>query len=170
MAAQPELCDLVELRVEGWRGLVPFAAEHPPACVGVEEKREWLSFNDVPVHYRRFRRMTGEVVWLFDRDGEVILVEAYPAAPRSIDPLIAPLGPPERTIEYGLEQFMPRPLARDDEKVDELVWGARGLALLRARAPDGRARLARARGFVPSSGEDYSKRFVYSRPIEFFGP
>ena len=54
-----------------------------------------------------------------------------------------------------------------EEAVDEMVWGPRGLALLRARAADGSARLARVRGFAPTSAEDYYLHFVRSRPIEY---
>jgi hypothetical protein len=165
-----EVCDLVEGRLDAWRGLAPFVPASAPACVGAEEKSEWLGFFDGMIHYRRYHRPSGEQVWLFDRDEKVVLVEVFPAARQSIDSWLDRLGLPERTVIYGLPQLLQRPLARGDEEVDELIWGARGLGLLRARAADGRERLVRVRGFAPMSADEYYRRFVRLPPIEYHEP
>jgi hypothetical protein len=164
------VCALVEGRFDVWRGLAPFDPTRPPACVGVEEKSEWLGFSEGLVHYRRYRHPSGHQVWLFDRDEKVILIEVFPEVATSLDDWLALLGPPDRSIPYGLPQLMQRPLAQGDEDLDELVWGARGLALLRAGATGGRHRLARARGFSPMSPDDYQRRFVRLPGIEYHDP
>jgi hypothetical protein len=160
------LCDFLDGKLEAWRGLPALAANAVPACVGVAQQAEWLGFRDRRLHYRRYARPSGDAVWVFDHDDAVVLVERFPAGEESIAPALTSLGAPDRVIEYGARQLLQRPLARDGETVDELVWGARGLALLRARSGRG-DRLARARAFAPTTADDYDASFVALRPVEY---
>jgi len=161
-----ELCDLVDGRLEAWHGLGRLDAGAVPACVGTAQHAEWLGFSRGRLHYRRYQTASGAAVWLFDRDGFIVLVEHFPAGDPPVEPWLEVLGAPDRTIEYGVAQLMQRPLARTDEDVDELVWGARGLALLRGRTDRGE-RLIRTRGFAPGDADDYRRRFVELPRIEY---
>jgi hypothetical protein len=176
-----ELCDLAAGRLDRWLGLVPFPLAEAPACLGTPEGPDrYQKFGYRWVRYRVFRRLedAGVLVtrlFVFD-DSLVRLVEVYGspvetaelAARRTLASTRARQGEPEALGDWPLENQLQMPLVRYGEVLREYVFGDAGLALLVGEGTEQPAlRLARLRGFEPTTAREYRERYMALAPVDF---
>ena len=159
------LCDLLVGRVADWRGLVPFARDAVPACVGARVESGQKSWSYMNWQFQRFKG-DGSESWFYDQDAAVSFAEILLPPTMSAAQMEAALGRPPwtRKIRPG-ESLDP---GRDDCGPDltcdrEAVYAARGIAfLLTAGDP---ARVRRIRVFPPVDERTYGRTYVPRREI-----
>jgi hypothetical protein len=176
-----ELCDLAAGRLDRWRGLVPFPLAEAPTCIGTPEGPDrYQKFGYRWARYRVFRRPEATAVlvtrlFVFG-DSLVRLVEVYGlpvepaelAARRVLAATRARQGEPEALGDWPPENEFQLPLLQYGEVLREYVFGDVGLALLVGEGTEQPAlRLARLRGFEPTTAREYRERYIALAPIEF---
>jgi hypothetical protein len=158
------ICRLMRGDVAAWHGL-PAAHLHRselPDClgpiIGTDVRMFSVGRYDVERHDAG---STGRVdVFGWPGDGRVIAIDVWPPKPIDAAALLAELPPPDRSYRYEpaeLDTWGVVPPA--GAAVDEVVWGARGLALVMVRGAPG-DEVVRMRGFEPMPADRWIEGFV----------
>ena len=161
------VCRLAQGELHTWRGLEPFPAAKPPACLQSTGEQGWLRFHREPLAYRVYRLAQSQAqVWLFSPgEGDVCLVEvSEPQQTQDMDQL----GLPDLRYHYPIEARLQRPLGNPLKDQEEYVYASHGISLLFNVPARGEQRLARVRGFRPMSAAIYRDRFVELPPVRWF--
>lgn len=155
-----DVCALAIGDVATWTGLVPFALDAAPPCLGEPVVEDVRRIGTVLRPYREHRTGDGSDVRLVgDDSGMVVLVEAAPATPP--DP---PPGVPDLVLPLPFAAYLHDPgLDGYGSRVADHVYAALGLAVLVVE--DGR--VVRLRGFVPVAADAYVALFRTYPSVEF---
>ena len=162
------ICRLVEGEVSTWRGLGELGHRQLPACLGGVVRKGTRAIAGGTLASDTYRPATarGEVRvdWWMNGD-RVALVDLLPSPPMAPESLRAALGDPDLTYRYLADDLAWAELAAPPGgSVNELVYGARGLAVLVSHDASGTASVIRLRGFAPMPSADYLDDHVRLRP------
>ena len=161
MYDRASVCELIGLRVAGWRGLPDVRTSEAPECLGTRTETIESDPGSGFLERTAFHRDAIRVDLI--GSGRAELVDIIPDTPASAATLLAQLGAPEARTPYDAELRRRKPIGAPGDTIDELVYASRGLALL----IDEHGRLLRLRGFTPMSTQRYRAMYGQYHPVKF---
>jgi hypothetical protein len=162
------ICQLIEGRVEQWRGLGRLEHSQLPACVGERIGQGSIRFRLMLLAVDTYRSSSGDaevrVYWALN-GGLIELVDVKPLPAPAADSLLYRLDGAATTNVYSVEERAAANLeAPEDGSIEEVIYADKGLAIAVARPPSGEAVVVRIRGFKPMSHEQYIDHYVRFEP------